>query len=192
MTTKQKYLVGVVVVSLILWGIWYGIAEMVGEREPKAKAPSSVSNEPQTSSSKNTSPDSDELNEDLDEVDPKEVLKTAKEFLRAYLSFNGKHPTEHIEKAKPYMTEELYQEMIQHPPRPTAMLFRQKFIKFTEEYIVGDEEQKGLREVAIQAVTKVTDAEGKEREEEWTYIVLVAIEGGKPKVKEVEVRGIFD
>jgi len=179
MTSKQKYLIGAAVISLILGGIWYGIASMMGEGEPEKEAP------PQPSSSEDTSPDPDGSSKDPDEVDPKEALKTAKEFLRAYLSFN-------IEKAKPYMTKSLYQEMIQHPPRPTAEMIRQKFIEFTEEY--GDEDQKGLHEMewAIQAVTKVTNAEGKEREEEWTYIVVVVAEEGKPKVKEVEVRGVFD
>lgn len=192
MTSKQKYLIGAAVISLILGGIWYGIASMMGEGEPEKEAPPSALNNPQPSSSEDTSPEPDEPSKHPDEVDPKEALKTAKEFLRAYLSFNGKNPTEHIEKAKPYMTKSLYQEMIQHPPRPTAEMTRQKFIEFTEEY--GDEDQKGLHEMewAIQAVTKVTNAEGKEREEEWTYIVVVVAEEGKPKVKEVEVRGVFD
>lgn len=192
MTSKQKYLIGAAVISLILGGIWYGIASMMGEGEPEKEAPPPALDHPQPSSSEDTSPEPDGSSKNPDEVDPKEALKTAKEFLRAYLSFNGKNPTKHIEKAKPYMTEELYQEMIQHPPRPTAEMTRQKFIEITEEY--GDEEQKGLREVewAIQAVTKVTNAEGKEREEEWTYIVVVITEEGKPKVKEVEVRGVFD
>lgn len=192
MTSKQKYLIGAAVISLILGGIWYGIASMMGEGEPEKEAPPPALDHPQPSSSEDNSPEPNASSEDPAEVDPKEALKTAKKFLQAYLSFNGKNPTEHIEKAKPYMTERLYQEMIQHPPRPTAEMTRQKFVEFTEEY--GDEDQKGLREVewAIQAVTKVTNAEGKGREEEWTYIVVVVAEEGEPKVKEVEVRGIFD
>lgn len=95
MTNKQKYLVGVAVISLILGGIWYGIASMMGKGEPKKEAPPSALNNPQPSSSEDTSPEPDEPSKHPDEVDPKEALKTAKEFLRAYLSFNGKNPTKH-------------------------------------------------------------------------------------------------
>ena len=188
MTDKQKYLIAVVAITLVLGGVWYFT---VGKGEPETKGSPSVSSDSNTSSpASDASPQ--EKPQSVTEQDMEASRKMAEAFLQAYLHFRGNDPTQHIEEAKPYMTKELYDRLIQNPPRPTAEIQNQKFVEFTGAHGMKSD-IKGLREVewAIQAVIEVENAKGKKREEEWTYIVTLIDEKGW-KVKEVVQRGILD
>ncbi|MFC2947579.1 hypothetical protein [Virgibacillus sediminis] len=46
--------------------------------------------------------------------------QAARNFVEKYYSFQGEEPLEHIENAKPYMTDDMYEELKNENPRPTA------------------------------------------------------------------------
>lgn len=195
MTDNQKYLIATAVITLVLGGIWYWIT---GKGEPEKQAPPSVSSEshsPHPASSDSSSPQTENPSDapnKLTKKDMEEARKVAENFLRAYLNFSGDDPIKHIEEAKPFMTEKLYEKLAENPPRPTAEIQNQKFVEITGKHGIKGERD-GVYEIewAIQAVTEVENSKGKKREEEWTYIVTLTDEGGW-KVKEVIQRGILD
>ena len=51
--------------------------------------------------------------------DLQSTKEIAKEFVKAFASFNAKHPSEHIEKAKPYMSEDMYENYKEQKERGT-------------------------------------------------------------------------
>lgn len=187
MTDKQKYLIAVTAITLVLGGVWY----YAGKGEPESKGSPSVSSDSNASSpASDASPQ--EKPQSVTEQDMEASRKVAEAFLQAYLHFRGSDPTRHIEEAKPYMTEELYDRLVQNPPRPTAEIQNQKFVEFTGANGMKSDIE-GLREVewAIQAVIEVENAKGKKRKEEWTYLVRLTDDKGW-KVMEVMQRGILD
>lgn len=55
--------------------------------------------------------------------------KAAESFIRVYYPFDGNHPLQHIEKSKPYMTNELFQQHWLNPARPTYHTFKKKLTR---------------------------------------------------------------
>ena len=77
------------------------------QEEKQAPSSESVQEEKETTTKDNENPyDQTQRNTKEDLQSTKEI---ATEFVRAFASFNGKNPSEHIEKAKPYMSDEMYQ-----------------------------------------------------------------------------------
>lgn len=192
MTEKQKYLIGFVAIASVLVAGWYWISAEDAKGEPEKSASPSVSSGPsqETPSQEppSSSPNSDTQPSQPDLVNMEETRKVAEQFLRAYLSFDGKHTEKHLEEAKPYMTESLYQDMTRQLPRPTASIQSQRLVKVTH----ADGVMSGKNvEWSIQAITEVTDGEGNKRKEEWTYVVTLTNDGGW-KVEEVTQRGLVD
>jgi len=77
------------------------------QEEKQAPSSESIQEEKETTTKDNENPyDQTQRNTKEDLQSTKEI---ATEFVRAFASFNGKNPSEHIEKAKPYMSDEMYQ-----------------------------------------------------------------------------------
>ena len=112
MSVQQKKML--VSLSVI---VFLGI--MISSFIAKEKPTSSSQEEKQAPSSESVQEEKEVMIEgkenpyDQTERNTKEDLQSTKEiateFVRAFASFNGKNPSEHIEKAKPYMSDEMYQ-----------------------------------------------------------------------------------
>lgn len=70
--------------------------------------------------------------------DSKEV---ARKFMESYYRFDGNKPTKHVDKAKKYMTRELYSLLSEEIPRPTIRVFEKELdrLELYEPYDVNGE-----------------------------------------------------
>ncbi|MDF2052622.1 hypothetical protein [Priestia megaterium] len=119
----------------------------------------------------------------------KEDLQSTKEiatdFVRAFASFNGKNPSEHIEKAKPYMSEEMYQNYKNQKERGTLT-----YDKVVPETLQTTEVSNGDSDVIQWNVVmqgKVYDVKGKAQPEEDWYLVTLEKQDDGYKVVGVRV-----
>ncbi|MBX9985559.1 hypothetical protein [Priestia aryabhattai] len=85
--------------------------------EKQAPSSESVQKEDTPPTQNNENPyDQTQRNTKEDLQSTKEI---AKEFVKAFASFNAKNPSEHIEKAKPYMSEDMYENYKEQKERGT-------------------------------------------------------------------------
>ncbi|MGG0473529.1 hypothetical protein ABEY96_15180 [Priestia aryabhattai] len=85
--------------------------------EKQAPSSESVQKEGAPPTQNNENPyDQTQRNTKEDLQSTKEI---AKEFVKAFSSFNAKNPSEHIEKAKPYMSEDMYENYKKQKERGT-------------------------------------------------------------------------
>ncbi|MFB8426291.1 hypothetical protein ACFC4S_30185 [Priestia megaterium] len=85
--------------------------------EKQAPSSESVQKEDAPPTKNNENPyDQTQRNTKEDLQSTKEI---AKEFVKAFASFNAKNPSEHIEKAKPYMSEDMYENHKEQKERGT-------------------------------------------------------------------------
>lgn len=111
----------------------------------------------------------------------KEDLQSTKEiatgFVRAFASFNGKNPSEHIEKAKPYMSDEMYQNYKNQKERGT--LTYDKVVPETLETTEVSNDDPDVIQWNVIMQGKVYDVEGKsELEEDWYLVTLKKQDNG--------------
>jgi len=91
------------------------LASSQGEKQ--ATSSESVQKEDAPPTQNNENPyDQAQRNTKEDLQSTKEI---AKEFVKAFASFNAKNPSEHIEKAKPYMSEDMYENYKEQKERGT-------------------------------------------------------------------------
>jgi len=112
---------------------------------------------------------------DQTERNTKEDLQSTKEiateFVRAFASFNGKNPSEHIEKAKPYMSEEMYENYKEQKERGT--LTYDKVVPENLETTEVSNDNPDVIQWNVVMQGKVYDVEGKaEPEEDWYLVTL--------------------
>lgn len=87
------------------------------QREKQAPSSESVQKEDAPPTQNNENPyDQTQRNTKEDLQSTKEI---AKEFVKAFASFNAKNPSEHIERAKPYMSENMYENYKEQKERGT-------------------------------------------------------------------------
>ena len=85
--------------------------------EKQATSSESVQKEDAPPTQNNENPyDQTQRNTKEDLQSTKEI---AKEFVKAFASFNARNPSEHIEKAKPYMSEDMYEKYKEQKERGT-------------------------------------------------------------------------
>lgn len=85
--------------------------------EKQAPSSESIQKEDAPPTQNNENPyDQTQRNTKEDLQSTKEI---AKEFVKAFASFNAKNPSEHIEKAKPYMSEDMYENYKEQKERGT-------------------------------------------------------------------------
>ncbi|KNH16147.1 hypothetical protein ACS78_25790 [Priestia megaterium] len=117
--------------------------------------------------------------------DLQNTKEIATEFVRAFASFNGKNPSEHIEKAKPYMSKEMYQDYKNQKERGTLT-----YDKVVPETLQTTEVSNGDSDVIQWNVVmqgKVYDVEGKAQPEEDWYLVTLEKQDDGYKVVGVRV-----
>ncbi|MED3821745.1 hypothetical protein ABE112_23130 [Priestia aryabhattai] len=101
----------------------------------------------------------------------------ATEFVRAFASFNGKNPSEHIEKAKPYMSEEMYRNYKEQKERGTLTYDRVVPENLETTEVSNDNPDVIQWNVIMQG--KVYDVEGNsEPEEDWYLVTLEKQDNG--------------
>jgi len=119
----------------------------------------------------------------------KEDLQSTKEiatgFVRAFASFNGKNPSEHIEKAKPYMSEEMYQNYKDQKERGT--LTYDKVVPETLQTTEVSNDDPDVIQWNVVMQGKVYDVEGKAQPEEDWYLVTLEKQDDGYKVVGVRV-----
>ncbi|WP_140457101.1 hypothetical protein [Priestia megaterium] len=119
----------------------------------------------------------------------KEDLQSTKEiaieFVRAFASFNGKNPSEHIEKAKPYMSDEMYQNYKNQKERGTLTYDKvvPETLQTTE--VSNDDPEVIQWNVVMQG--KVYDVKGNAQPEEDWYLVTLKKQDNGYKVVGVRV-----
>lgn len=187
MSVQQKKML--VFLSII---VFLGI--MISSFIAKEKPASSSQEEKQAPSSESIQEEKEVMIEgkenpyDQTERNTKEDLQSTKEiateFVRAFASFNGKNPSEHIEKAKPYMSEEMYQNYKSQKERGT--LTYDKVVPETLETTEVSNDDPDVIQWNVIMQGKVYDVEGKSQPEEDWY--LVTLEKQEDEYKVVGVR----
>ena len=126
---------------------------------------------------------------DQTERNTKEDLQSTKEiateFVRAFASFNGKNPSEHIEKAKPYMSEEMYENYKEQKERGT--LTYDKVVPENLETTEVSNDNPDVIQWNVVMQGKVYDVEGKAQPEEDWYLVTLEKQDNGYKVVGVRV-----
>lgn len=143
--------------------------------EKQAPSSESVQEEKEVTTEGNENPyDQTQRNTKEDLQSTKEI---ATEFVRAFASFNGKNPSEHIEKAKPYMSEEMYENYKEQKERGT--LTYDKVVPETLETTEVSNDDPDVIQWNVIMQGKVYDVEGKsEPEEDWYLVTLEKQENG--------------
>jgi len=174
MSVQQKKML--VFLSVI---VFLGI--MISSFIAKEKPASSSQEEKQAPSSESVQEEKEVMIEgkenpyDQTERNTKEDLQSTKEiateFVRAFASFNGKNPSEHIEKAKPYMSEEMYENYKEQKERGT--LTYDKVVPENLETTEVSNDNPDVIQWNVVMQGKVYDVEGKaEPEEDWYLVTL--------------------
>ncbi|WP_321998884.1 hypothetical protein [Priestia megaterium] len=180
MSVQQKKML--VFLSII---VFFGI--MISSFVSKEKPASSSQGEKQAPSSESVQEEKEATNEgnenpyDQTQRNTKEDLQSTKEiateFVRSFASFNGKDPSEHIEKAKPYMSEEMYENYKEQKERGT--LTYDKVVPETLETTEVSNDDPDVIQWNVIMQGKVYDVEGKsEPEEDWYLVTLEKQEDG--------------
>ncbi|WP_377520393.1 hypothetical protein [Priestia megaterium] len=188
MSVRQKKFI--VLLSVI---VFLGI--MISAFTFKQKPASSSLEEKQASSSESVQEEKEVMIEgkenpyDQTQRNTKEDLQSTKEvateFVRAFASFNGKNPSEHIEKAKPYMSEEMYQNYKNQKERGT--LTYDKVVPETLQTTEVSNDDPDVIQWNIVMQGKVYDVEGKAQPEEDWYLVTLQKQDDGYKVVGVRV-----
>ncbi|MGC9934875.1 hypothetical protein [Priestia aryabhattai] len=180
MSVQQKKML--VFLSVI---VFLGI--MISSFVSKGKPASSSQEEKQALSSESVQEEKEVMIEgkenpyDQTKRNTKEDLQSTKEiateFVRAFASFNGKNPSEHIEKAKPYMSEQMYQNYKNQKERGT--LTYDKVVPETLETTEVSNDDPDVIQWNVIMQGKVYDVEGNsEPEEDWYLVTLEKQEDG--------------
>ncbi|MEH7265683.1 hypothetical protein V7132_22820 [Priestia megaterium] len=117
--------------------------------------------------------------------DLQSTKEIATEFVRAFASFNGENPSEHIEKAKPYMSEEMYQNYKNQKERGT--LTYDKVVPETLQTTEVSNDDSDVIQWNVVMQGKVYDVEGKAQPEEDWYLVTLEKQDDGYKVVGVRV-----
>ncbi|KRF50509.1 hypothetical protein ASG98_27080 [Bacillus sp. Soil531] len=188
MSVQQKKML--VSLSVI---VFLGI--MISSFIAKEKPASSSQEEKQAPSSESVQEEKEVMIEgkenpyDQTERNTKEDLQSTKEiateFVRAFASFNGKNPSEHIEKAKPYMSEEMYENYKEQKERGT--LTYDKVVPENLETTEVSNDNPDIIQWNVVMQGKVYDVEGKAQPEEDWYLVTLEKQDDGYKVVGVRV-----
>ncbi|MFE7083246.1 hypothetical protein [Priestia megaterium] len=145
------------------------------QEEKQAPSSESVQEEKEVTTKDNENPyDQTQRNTKEDLQSTKEI---ATEFVRAFASFNGKNPSEHIEKAKPYMSEEMYENYKEQKERGTLTYDKVVPEKLETTEVSNDNSDVIQWNVIMQG--KVYDVEGNsEPEEDWYLVTLEKQDNG--------------
>jgi len=145
------------------------------QEEKQAPSSESVQEEREVTTKDNENPyDQTQRNTKEDLQSTKEI---ATEFVRAFVSFNGKKPSEHIEKAKPYMSEEMYENYKAQKERGT--LTYDKVVPETLQTTEVSNDDPDVIQWNVIMQGKVYDVEGNsEPEEDWYLVTLEKQEDG--------------
>jgi hypothetical protein len=180
MSVQQKKML--VFLSVI---VFLGI--MISSFVAKEKSASSSQEEKQAPSSESVQEEKEVMIEgkenpyDQTKRNTKEDLQSTKEiateFVRAFASFNGKNPSEHIEKAKPYMSEEMYENYKAQKERGT--LTYDKVVPETLQTTEVSNDDPNVIQWNVVMQGKVYDVEGNsEPEEDWYLVTLEKQDNG--------------
>ncbi|PGR79754.1 hypothetical protein [Priestia megaterium] len=153
------------------------------QEEKQAPSSESIQEEKETTTKDNENPyDQTQRNTKKDLQSTKEI---AKEFVRAFASFNGKNPSEHIEKAKLYMSDEMYQNYKNQKERGTLTYDKvvPETLQTTE--VSNDDPEVIQWNVVMQG--KVYDVKGNGQPEEDWYLVTLKKQDNGYKVVGVRV-----
>ncbi|GMG76976.1 hypothetical protein ShirakiTB12_54450 [Priestia megaterium] len=145
------------------------------QEEKQAPSSESVQEEKEATTKDNENPyDQTQRNTKEDLQSTKEI---ATEFVRAFASFNGKNPSEHIEKAKPYMSEEMYENYKAQKERGT--LTYDKVVPETLQTTEVSNDDPDVIQWNVIMQGKVYDVEGNsEPEEDWYLVTLEKQDNG--------------
>ncbi|MED4761398.1 hypothetical protein [Priestia megaterium] len=180
---------------LVLLSVIVFLGIMISAFTFKQKPASSSQEEKQAPSSESVQEEKEVMIEgkenpyDQTKRNTKEDLQSTKEiateFVRAFASFNGKNPLEHIEKAKPYMSEEMYQNYKNQKERGT--LTYDKVVPETLQTTEVSNDDPDVIQWNVVMQGNVYDVEGKPQPEEDWYLVTLKKQDDGYKVVGVRV-----
>jgi hypothetical protein len=165
-----------------IWWILFGKDSVAPKQAETRKV---ETNPVQTEDQPSTSPTEDQPTQS----DIQASEKTMRNFLQAYLAYNGQQPMAHIEKARQYMTDSFYEKEREGIQRPTYETQTQRLVKI-ERF---EHEVKGHAiQWTVQTILEATNWKGQKRLEEMVFVLKLIKEAGEWKVKEVEPVGSID
>ncbi|MEH7473094.1 hypothetical protein V7158_15325 [Priestia megaterium] len=180
---------------IVLLSVTVFLSIMISAFTFKQQPASSSQEEKQAPSSESVQEDKEVMVEgkenpyDQTQRNTKEDLQSTKEiateFVRAFASFNGENPSEHIEKAKPYMSEEMYQNYKDQKERGT--LTYDKVVPETLQTTEVSNDDSDVIQWNVVMQGKVYDVEGKAQLEEDWYLVTLKKQNDGYKVVGVRV-----
>jgi len=162
-----------------VWWILFGKDSVASQQEDTRRI---ETNSVQTEDQPPASPKEDQPTQN----DIQASENTMRNFLQAYLAYDGQRPMAHVEKAQPYMTRSFYDKEREGIQRPTYETQTQRLVKI-ERF---EHEVKGQAiHWMVQTILEVTNWKGQKRMEEAVFDLKLVKEAGEWKVKEVEPVG---
>lgn len=197
MSTNQKKLVtGIITVALIAMFVWAFASsnsdtqtqeeseEIQDNSHTSGNSGSNEEVESGTGDNNASVPEQEEneAEEELSEQEIEETQELAKDFIDAFVQIDNDNPGENIEKAKPFMSGEMYQKLIDNPERPLLTHHKSELIEMN----ITDASRPNHK-VVWNVVTRqrVFDVEENETIEEHWYLVEIDKVDGAYKVVDI-------
>ncbi|MED3954707.1 hypothetical protein P4603_21700 [Priestia aryabhattai] len=170
MSVQQKKML-VFLSVVVFFGIM--ISSFLSKEKPTSSESVQKEDAPPTQNNENPY-DQTQRNTKEDLQSTKEI---AKEFVKAFASFNAKNPSEHIEKAKPYMSEDMYENYKEQKERGT-LTYDKVVPKNLETTEVSNDNTDVIQwNVIMQGDVYHVDGNA-EPEEDWYLVTLEKQEAG--------------
>lgn len=135
--------------------------------------------------------DESELSTSYSELIGEKTVKETKEFtndfIEIYYNFDGDDPTRFIEEVKEYMTEDLYERLIETPETPTHYHFKRNYIESEiEESKAFQEKSDEIIPYIVYVDGEVIDVLGEEKQEiRDVYRIILMKDGDEYKVSDI-------
>lgn len=198
MSVQQKKVI-TIAVAVVLMAVFAFVFYFDNNKPPSAQKKEVATNntetsdmeprrEPETDSEIESARESEITSDQtkrLSEDEVTESQKIAVEFVKHYAAFDASHPTRNIENAKPFMSNDMYQDYIKNPERGT--LTRVKVIPESFDLTNVSNDDPELIQWNVIMRGKVLDNEGNEKPEEDWYLVTMQNISGELKVVGVRV-----
>lgn len=195
MSTNQKKIVtGIITVALIAMFVWAFASSNKSDTQTQEdneeiqdnsnSAGSNEEGESGTAENNSAVPEQEEneAEEELSEQEIEETQELARDFIDAFVQVDNDNPGENIEKAKPFMSGEMYQRLIDNPERPLLTHHKSELIEMN----ITDASRPNHK-VVWNVVTRqrVFDVEENETIEEHWYLVEIDRVDGAYKVVDI-------
>lgn len=113
----------------------------------------------------------------LGEEVTEETKELAENFIEVFYNLDGNDPKHFIEESKEFMTERLYEELLEEPERPTHTTFNREYIssEISESKNLTEEEANEQIPYFLTVKGETTDVEGENKQEVTDVYTIILI-----------------